>query len=252
MQTLPSDIMRVACRECGMVMTARREHAGRRAACVRCKAVIVLAEAPSLEHPTGLPAPKRSEKPSAPRTTSVSCHVCGTRMSFGLRHVGRKAECPDCGAKTVIPPPPPPAEPKVPPAMEGEQYAVWESEDQPWGVDLARASPAVLKVACHVCQTLIDASPDEVGKHVTCHDCGAKTLVKPPRESKPPPRPNPAQIDAYAVEPQKAAPPPGAGAWLDVVVDPKADNEFATAPRPELPRWPMITGVLAFARSEGV
>lgn len=244
---------RVVCRECGVAMTARREHLGRSATCPRCEAAITITEAPPLEHPSGLPAPRPAPKTPEPTTTNFDCRVCGTRMSFDLEHVGRKAKCPDCLAVNVIPPPKAPPKAKQPAAFDGPQYEVWQGEHQPWGVDLARNRPQRIRVECCVCQTGMDAAPQDVGKLLTCPDCGAKTEIKPSHASgatKKPTPPTPAPPYEVA-QSRPTGPPLAADAWL---VDDGTDrpNEFTTGPRPELPRHPMTTGVMKFVHSPGI
>ncbi len=64
------------------------------------------------------------------------------------------------------------------------------------GMDLLPAELQVRLVAeCPLCDTRIDASPDQIGQQVVCPDCGTSVRVPPP------PQPNPAPIKVVALDP---------------------------------------------------
>jgi DNA-directed RNA polymerase subunit RPC12/RpoP len=118
----------------------------------------------------------------------IPCMLCQTRIYVPRSAIGGKVRCPDCHAvNAIVEPKPEPPRKRRPAAMEGPQYQVYEGESQPWGVDLARAAPQSIHLVCDVCQTHLVATVEQVGKRLVCPDCGAKTLVKPPK-AEPPPR----------------------------------------------------------------
>lgn len=94
--------------------------------------------------------------------------------------VGRTVACPDCGRKNVIPPPPKAKKPVTPAAMEGEQYELWGVDEAPTGNVGARE---LFAFDCRVCQTMMYATKEQLGLYMTCPDCGARTIAKPPKPS---------------------------------------------------------------------
>ncbi len=84
-------------------------------------------------------------------------------------------KCPDCGRRNVIPPPTIAAAPKVPAAMSGAQYGVWDVDVAPG--ELAARTPLLHPVECGLCQTLMYATDAQVGKKLKCPDCGTGTLA---------------------------------------------------------------------------
>jgi DNA-directed RNA polymerase subunit RPC12/RpoP len=247
----------VRCPHCKTAFRALPEHAGRRAKCSHCGGTIVV---------PGEPVKPKQEPDDAPQPqyVGVNCMLCGTRMYGTLADVGTELKCPDCGRMTKLPPPEIKKK-NIPAALEGEQYELWDGDDQPWGVTLSAEGPRYIAVECRLCQTHLQATLDLVGKKIRCPDCGAETEVRLPADgarAKKPPKP----VDEYEVdetiapivppnfyfptddnapaakrEPIKGEPPRR---------DEPLDAEFKE--RPKLPRWPLLTGNVAFLASPGV
>lgn len=174
--TTPAAVIRFACPRCGTRLAAAAEHAGESSACPDC-GTRVFVPAP--------PKPKRRE-PDFSDVFGFSCRRCGTRLHARPKHVGKKMRCPDCEVLTVVPPPETPPKKPPPKAMDGAQYEVYQGDEQPWGSELAKRQPELVKVACHVCGTVLHAPLSAVGKSVQCPDCEAATLIAPPEAPRPP------------------------------------------------------------------
>lgn len=228
------------CTACGAVLPVGEEHLGKKCRCGRCGKVTIVAE----------DSPRRT-KPSPESVPPIYffCRVCDTRLAAHLKHVGRKLKCPDCGAKTEVPPPPQPSPPKKPKAMHGQQYGVWGVEDAPNPAEIAAKQPKYFAVWCRVCDTLMHARPEQVGKPLTCPDCGAKTDVKAP----PPPKPkiSPLVPDGQEYQLDAKDTPPTRPDLQFTHVSPTAKEAKQELPpirearqdRPKIPRMPLLQGV---------
>lgn len=231
------------CTACGAVLPVDEEHLGKKCRCGRCGKVSVVAE----------DSPRRVKYvASSKRPIYFSCRVCDTRLAARVKDVGRKAKCPDCFARTEVPPPPEPREPKVPRAMHGQQYGLWEVDEAPDPAEIAARQPKYFPVYCRVCDTLMHARPEQIGKKLACPDCGAKTAVKEPPQSKPQksvlvPDGQEYQLDGVHLPPVRPElqfePPRSAGE--------SRENNLVTEPirqerqrRPKPPLLPTFQGVL--------
>jgi hypothetical protein len=67
----------------------------------------------------------------------------------------------------------------LPEALEGEQYELLD-DDGSSGSAQAAAAPQYVAVNCLRCDTLMHATLDQVGRMITCPDCGKKTRVPSP------------------------------------------------------------------------
>ena len=84
-----------------------------------------------------------------------------------LDQVGKKLKCGDCGRLNVVPPPPPPKKPNIPAALEGEQYELWDADEQPLPSELVAHQPKYIAVTCRKCATLMYATMrTEAGDYV--------------------------------------------------------------------------------------
>lgn len=172
-----------ACDACGKGFNTPGQHAGRSTACPGCGASLTV------------PAESTRVDPLAD-LVGFSCGLCGTRMDVPSRYIGRKVRCPDCHKATVVPAPETPARKAEP--QELQAYDVYEGEQQPRGIDLARAAPKSVHFVCSRCQTHLTAPIDRVGESIACPDCNAETRVPRPRAED---EPKPIAIDAgYDVE----------------------------------------------------
>lgn len=230
------------CTACGAVLPVGEEFVGKKCRCGRCGKVSVV----GAETPRRQATRRRAEE----QVIGFSCRVCDTRLAAQAKHVGRKAKCPDCGALTAVPPPSEPTPPRQPRAMHGQQYGLWDVEGAPTGAELAASQPKFYPVWCRVCDTLMHARINQVGKKLTCPDCGAKTVFKEP----PPPMAKKSvlvpdgleyQIDTTNLPPSRPLP-------QFAVPKPEPTKPKAELPpireerrrRPKMPRVPIVQGVL--------
>lgn len=200
-----------------------------------------------------------------PQYVGVECRVCGTRMYGRPDQVGRELKCPDCGARTVLPPPPKVKPKNIPAAMEGEQYELWDVDHQPLPSELIARQPAFIAVPCRRCDTLMYATEAQIGQSIACPDCGRKHVVPPP--SKPAVKPSVLASDVETPVLDPAAAPSERPVALPVTTrgmsfEQEQEAAYARAlekskrtgkpmeidarGRPVLPRWPLLTGILPF------
>jgi len=165
MPTSPTRLF--VCDACGATLPVEPEHAGRKCRCGRCGKILVV--------------PGDSPKPppvATPKYVGFNCLLCDTRLSARVEDVGLQAKCPDCGRLTKVPQPPKPRKKKTPEAMHGQQYGLWGVDEAPPTKEIAARQPKYYPVWCRVCDTLMHARAEQVGKKLACPDCGAKTLFK--------------------------------------------------------------------------
>ena len=237
--------------------------AGKRGRCIACGNTFTVA-LPAAE-PTEVPA---AIEPEPPQYIAVECRVCQTRMYGRPDQVGQTLKCPDCGARTEVPPAPKPHPKKIPAALEGEQYELWEPDAQPLPSALLAAQPQYIAVHCKQCDTLMYAELHQVGQTITCPDCGKKHTVPPPPKLKP----------AHSVLSSEADTPtldltssPGERPVIvpsahQMLYEQEREKELAAAKeierrtgrkvldargRPIVPRWPLINGIVSFLFHEG-
>ena len=193
-------------------------------------------------------------------------------MYARLDQVGESVKCPDCGAQTIVPPPRPVKPQKQPAALAAEdQYEVWGVDEAPSLADMVAAQPAYIALQCRLCQTLMHATEDQVGKTLKCPDCGAANVVPPsPATTQiPAARTRTDDLELHAApepfeRPKPLIPPrrpmlyeeeQEAARARQAEKDARGDRRgpnFDDAGRPVLPRWPLATRVLPFLFSSGV
>jgi DNA-directed RNA polymerase subunit M/transcription elongation factor TFIIS len=195
----------------------------------------------------------------------VECRVCQTRMYGRPDQIGQKVKCPDCGARTVVPPPPKPKPKNIPAAMEGEQYELWDADQQPLPSQLIAVQPKYVAVKCRQCDTLMYAAENQVGQTITCPDCGTKQKV--PTAAKPVLKRSVLATDTETPELDPAAVPGERPQVLPISTHRMAFEEQQEAAferaseksrrtgkpmeidsrgRPVLPRWPLLSGIVPF------
>jgi predicted Zn finger-like uncharacterized protein len=251
----------IQCPKCAARFEVAASMAGKRARCAACETGF---EIPGAE-------PLKQVDPSLPEFISVDCRVCGTRLTGRSEYIGKKIKCPDCGAGTVLPAPPPPTPKNMPAALEGEQYELWDPDDQPLPSELLARQPKYIAVVCRQCGTLMHANEIQVGQQVACPDCG----MKQPVPIAPKPRARPPVLAADGDAPQiDPATLPGALPHIvrtsrgQTLAEQEAEAEYKRAVeksrrtgrpmeidergRPILPRWPLVSGVLPILISTGV
>src|ERR1043166_9042467 len=64
------------------------------------------------------------------------------------QHVGKQIKCADCGALTVVPEPPKPKPKNLPAALEGEQYELWDPDEQPLPGAIIAVQPTYIPIHC--------------------------------------------------------------------------------------------------------
>lgn len=240
MQLSPTRLF--TCTACGAVLPVGEELVGKPCRCGRCGKVSIVGEE----------TPRRRKEKAAEEEPlfGFSCRVCETRLAARPRHVGRKAKCPDCGAITEVPPPPKPQPKQKPRAMHGQQYGLWGVDEAPLPSELAAGQPKFHPVWCRVCDTLMHAKANQIGKKLSCPDCGAKTVVPEPPEQKPSPSVlvpdgEEYQLDAATVPPPRPEPqfsPPKPGEARTKKQLPPIRQERGDRPKP--PPLPILVGVL--------
>jgi len=162
----------LTCNGCGAVLTLGEVRPGGKCRCGKCGKILIV---PADE-------PDRPPVEADPEPTSVGfhCRVCDTYLSARTLDVGKRAKCHDCGALTVVPTPTKSRPKKPPRAMHGQQYGLWGVDEAPLSSELAAQQPKFYPVHCRVCDTLMHAHAKQVGKMLSCPDCGAKTVTPPP------------------------------------------------------------------------
>jgi DNA-directed RNA polymerase subunit RPC12/RpoP len=173
-------VLSVDCPGCGAHYDFPPSMAGRRGSCASCGtefAVPAIAK-PAASKPAHIF--DEDDQPSIPQYIAVECRVCQTRMYGSPDQIGKEIKCPDCGARSVVPQPPPPKRKNIPPAMEGEQYELWDADVQPLPSQLVATQPNYIAVRCKHCETLMYATESQVGQTIECPDCGKRHVVPTP------------------------------------------------------------------------
>ncbi|MGI9429227.1 MAG: hypothetical protein ACR2NM_11260 [Bythopirellula sp.] len=238
MQLSPTRLF--TCTACGAVLPIGAEQLGKKCRCGRCGKVSLVTEAA---------AQREKPDPALEQPIYFFCRVCDTRLGARVKDKGRKAKCPDCGALTRVPPPPKPKPPKTPKAMHGQQYATWKVDEAPKPEEIAARQPQYFPVWCRVCDTLMHATPQQVGKKLICPDCGAKSDIKQP----PPPKPKQSPLvpdgQEYQLDAEPAPPsrpdlqflPASPGSEKTQPELPPIREE--RKPRPKPPLMPTVQGI---------
>ena len=107
---------------------------------------------------------------------SAVCPACNTRFSAPAEWVGRELPCPECGRLAVVQPAKQAIKAKR--ATPGD-YKVWEDYD-PAKAQTASQAQSLVRMNCRICGAMMYAMPEEVGRQITCPDCGTQALVPPP------------------------------------------------------------------------
>jgi DNA-directed RNA polymerase subunit RPC12/RpoP len=249
------------CPGCGAQYDFPASLAGKRGRCAKCNTPFTVpAATPVEEFP-------RSEWPAY---IGVDCRVCGTRLYGGPDQVGHELKCPDCHARTVLPPPKPKRK-NIPAALEGEQYELWDADEQPLPSAIAAHQPQYISVRCRRCDTLMYATMQQVGQTIACPDCGLKHVVPPPVAPKPKPSPLTSDAETPILDPLSAPGerPSALAPELRLKIEEEERNseygralekarrtgkpiEVDTRGRAIMPRWPLVTGVWRMLLSEEV
>jgi predicted Zn finger-like uncharacterized protein len=251
----------IQCPKCAARFEVAASMAGKRGRCASCETAF---EIPGAE-------PPQKADPSLPEFISVDCRVCGTRLTGRSEYIGKKVKCPDCGAGTELPAPEKPKPKNMPPALEGEQYELWDVDDQPLPSDLIASQPRFIQVVCDKCGTLMHAHETQAGQKVACPDCGTKNAIPfTPRpvmkksvivSDRDTPQVDPTTIpgDVPLIMPHThgltLAEQEAADEYQRALEKSKRTGkpmEIDERGRPVLPAYPLLTGVLPFLLTSGV
>lgn len=251
--------IRTQCPSCQAKFRVASEHVGRRTRCPGCRQAFEIQ--PVAQSKSNGPKSNKADAPPEVTYVGVNCRLCGTRMYGRLDQVGKPMKCPDCDTETTLPPPKPTAKQAVPAAMLGEQYELYEGDDQPWGITLAAAQAESVPVHCELCGTLQHVPPEMVGSVAVCPDCDHGTRVHPkPTTAKKDLGPD-LELEPPTVTEEMATPtaPPVYSRLHDFESLSDEDKEERMSrvatnrkARPQMPRLPLVTGWGAFLRSPGV
>src|SRR5690349_11425296 len=118
----------VSCPGCGARFAVSATMKGRRARCAACETPFVVPELAFEQHDPLAPKPEPKKPSGMPEHVGFNCRVCDTRLFARSEEAGQNFKCPDCGGITVIPAPPPPKGSNMPPALDGEQYELWDAD----------------------------------------------------------------------------------------------------------------------------
>jgi len=178
------------CRRCTSRLRAQAALAGAKRRCPRCQLVQEVPAQSRAARPGEQYEVWEGDGPAPPGAPQVAagCPVCGSRVVAAVDQVGRRVACPDCGTPVVMPAPEPPG---APPKAEraGAQddptdtgYLLYEEAEEV-GAGEDPAERIYIPVHCPLCNTLMQATEDQVGQKVVCPDCGTPTTVPAPKRA---------------------------------------------------------------------
>ena len=99
------------------------------------------------------------------------CSSCHYDVSAPDDDVGKFMLCPSCFARQRIPPPR--TNETIETAQAADQIYELYSETNP------KKYKETIPMYCPLCHTFMHAAPERIGSHITCPDCGTKTLIRP-------------------------------------------------------------------------
>jgi DNA-directed RNA polymerase subunit M/transcription elongation factor TFIIS len=245
----PTSTRMFACDGCQATLSYDPAHAGTKCRCGKCGKVLTVPAAEQVPEPP----------PSPPKQDYVEfwCQKCDTRLVALSIHAGKKAKCTECGAINIVPAPKAIPTPRIPPAMKGPQYDVWEVNKAPEPQAQRDAQPTLFPVYCRVCDTLMYAQPKHVGAQLKCPDCGALTKVKEPPKVAPKKSPLVPAGQEYQLDPNHQIAPSVTPEYIDRITRASrvAAEEAAKKreeERPPMPPLPTINGVWSMLLSDPI
>jgi DNA-directed RNA polymerase subunit RPC12/RpoP len=201
----------VECPVCRTRIDVLKEEIGQEVACPDCGTLVLAELLPEAPAPRAAPAERAEEyailddagwtaqdAPDAgPTYIPVHCPLCGTLMHGTLEQVGQRLVCPDCTTPVIVPPPQ--EAPAAPAHPVEDEYSLHVDSGQPApGAGAPRAARAI-RIVCRLCETRIDASPDQAGELITCPECGTPALVPQLKAPVPTPGESPSTVGEYGV-----------------------------------------------------
>jgi DNA-directed RNA polymerase subunit M/transcription elongation factor TFIIS len=266
-----SDSVVVSCPKCGAKLAVDLSLVGKRARCAGCNQAFIIAAAETNASSTTNESPKPAETDhQLPDYVGFDCRLCGARLFAEPKNVGKKQRCGECGTLMTIPPPAPPKKKNIPAAMEGEQYELWEPDEQPLPSEISEAEAKLIAVRCRRCDTIMYGTEKQVGEAILCPDCRTRNIVPPPprpREKRSvlspdaltpglDPLAHPGERPATAVSDARMLHEVEQAAEYERALEKSRRTgkpmEIDIRGRPIMPRWPLIKGVLPFLFSSGV
>jgi DNA-directed RNA polymerase subunit M/transcription elongation factor TFIIS len=261
----------VACPGCGSRLSVPKTMIGKRARCASCSLAFTIPSPAEIKPTlaTAPAAPPQEDPLEIPEHVGFDCRVCNSRLFALTADVGKKLKCPDCGALTEIPPPPAPQKKNIPAAMEGEQYELWDADEQPLPSQLIAEQPKTVTLNCRRCDTVMHPLANHFGQPIKCPDCGTINIVPPPPIKKV--RPSVIASDAQTPILDPAADPGERPLILapvgKMLHEELHEEEYRRAVeksqrtgkpmeidrrgRPIMPRYPLLTGVFPFLFTPG-
>ena len=124
----------------------------------------------------------------------VECQVCGTRVYVAAGLLGKRVKCPDCHTANLVKPRAAKPKPKsVLSDDDADEYRLAPNDvsadvsaSGEAGVRSEKSSQAThgaasaIPVNCGICDTLMYARREHVGKKLKCPDCNGLTVVREP------------------------------------------------------------------------
>ena len=178
-----------------------------------------------------------------------TCPRCGAWLRAPAAEAGVKHRCPGCRSVFLVPKTTQTVAPPVE-AAEDEEYPLCEGIGQP-PPDSA-AYQVHIPVVCPLCGTRLDATEDQVGRHLECPDCSTPILVTRRPEPAPAPDLPAARGEEYGVGQPAESPD------YQPVIDARlsrtrpgeslehAERLGLVRTRPAPPRWPFFSGIFTF------
>ncbi len=189
---------RFTCPECFVSLKARVGQSGIRLACPSCSASVVVPNAPQRESVAGqtdrtIDAPAAEsggeygiQKSDAVRgeasdLITVTCPICATRCSTQRTKLGQQIRCVECGTLLQV------AEAPKSLGQSRRPQKIDQAGVGEYGVSSSEQSAAVrqevtIPFHCRLCGTLLRGTLADVGRKLTCPDCGTKTVVPPQKK----------------------------------------------------------------------
>jgi predicted Zn finger-like uncharacterized protein len=261
----------LSCPSCNARFAVPLSMVGQRAKCGACGTIFKVETQPVGESSSASASAAASVADDGPEYIGFECRLCGTRMYARPKDVGTKVKCPDCHARTEVPPPPAPKKKNIPAAMEGEQYELWGADEHALAKEIVARQPKFIAVTCRRCGTMMYPTEKQAGETISCPDCDTNHVVPPPPQPKAKRSVLARDAETPILDPRAApgdrpafVPNPAARMGFEEREDAEYERaleksrrsgkpmEIDTRGRPIMPRFPLLQGVFAFVASPGL
>ena len=192
----------VKCPVCSTLIRAAEDQVGRQVTCPDCDTPVVVPPPAEVEEKKS-PSPALGDlgpveqyafceeaddsapgaRPADQTYVGVTCPVCKTFMQVPEDQVGQQIVCPDCRVPMVVRPPAATGQEQGVPAAQLGEYELRE-EDDASSFGPREVDPTRFSVHCPLCNTLMHAGRDQVGRRMVCGDCETSFVVPPAPEPK--------------------------------------------------------------------